>query len=410
MLDQELQFVPEDHSPVSFRSISDPLQPSALPPIFADRVSIDVVHDGPYIPPKFLEDENGTPFNMETVQSHYIVERDWGANFVAARLSERLGLSGYLTVNTARCLMDFGRFPGSSKPGASHLGRYSINSPFSEWLNFNQKRSVLEDHYDTISDTFDEFLQGKLLKIAVHTYDRYNSSGTERPHVSLVTRMLSYQMESKMPVDIFDPLYPDILADYTVDRVLISRISLILEKHNIAVGNNYPYLLPEGAIEVRHQVWRFFDWLHRRFTQYFPHTAENPAYKAIWRMLKDTNFRSAESAALRSAVHHFRRAHQGQIDHYDSAIQAYHQIRNFLYKDHQELIHEYRLDPMRCMSLGVEVRKDLVWDFDEKGRPVQPNLKKAHLIADRMADAIIEYFTIDRVDMNRLPMELQEQW
>ena len=33
-----------------------------------------------------------------------------------------------------------------------------------------------------------------------------------------------------MPEGMFDPLFPDVLADYTVDRVLVSRISLALEK------------------------------------------------------------------------------------------------------------------------------------------------------------------------------------
>ena len=77
--------------------------------------------------------------------------------------------------------MDFGRFPGSSKDDATHLGRHAINQPFTEWLNFQQKRDVLEEHYDSISDSFDELLQGKILKVAFHTYDQYNESGTERP-------------------------------------------------------------------------------------------------------------------------------------------------------------------------------------------------------------------------------------
>lgn len=398
---EELEYIVEDHPPVSFIEVEPDVH--GLPNVFKDRVSVDVIHDGAYIPPQFLSDNQNNPFDPALIQKHYTVERDWGANFVAERLCQRLGLSGFLTVNTARCLMDFGRFPGSTKEGATHLGRQAINAPFSNCLDFAQKRSVLEDHYDVISDTFDEYLQGKVLKIAVHTYDKHNASGTVRPHVSLVTRMLNYQIESRMPTDIFDPLYPDVLADYTVDRVLIGRMSLTLEKSKIAVGNNYPYLLPEGSIEVRHQVWRFFDWLHRRFTYHNPETAEDPAFNAIWRMLKDTNFRSAESAALRSMVHLYRRAHKEHIDFYDQTILAYHKIHKFIHVEYPELIEEYRLDPMRCMSLGIEVRKDLIWEFDSKGNPIRPNLDRAYEIADKMADSMIEYFTIDRVEMNRLP-------
>ena len=54
------------------------------------------------------------------------------------------------------------------------------------------------------------------------------------------------------------------MAEFTVDQILRDRISLTLEK-GIPVAHNYPYLLPEGSIEVRHQVWRFFKWLQTHF-------------------------------------------------------------------------------------------------------------------------------------------------
>ena len=53
------------------------------------------------------------------------------------------------------------------------------------------------------------------------------------------------------------------------------------------------------------------------------------------------------------------------------------------------------------MSLGIEVRKDLVWTFDEKGRPVEPRFDQVNRIGDLIADALIQYFTVDRVDMNK---------
>lgn len=398
ILDQEKEFIVKDAPPVRYVEVED--QNIGMPQWFADRISIDVIHDGPYIPKKFLRNDNGETFDLDTVQHHYVVERDWGANFVAGRVASKLGVPGYLTVQTARCLMDFGRFPGSSKDDATHLGRHAINQPFTEWLNFQQKRDVLEEHYDSISDSFDELLQGKILKIAFHTYDQYNESGTERPHVQLVTRMLSYQMEARMPADIFDPIYPDVLADYTVDRVLVSRLSLNLEKEHIAVGNNYPYLLPEGAMEVRHQVWRFFDWLHKKFTLEFPDTRQDPAYTAVWRMLQDTNFRSAESAALRSIIHLYRRAYTNKASLYNRSLEAYHHIRTYL-NANPTLIQAYRFDPMRCMSLGIEVRKDMVWTFDDNGNPVAPRFDQVNRIGDLIANALIQYFTVDRVDMNK---------
>ena len=399
-LNQEIKFVVQDAPPVRYVEVEN--HNLGMPQWFADRISIDVIHDGPYIPSKFLVDEHGSSFDLEELQRHYVIERDWGANFVAERVASRIGVPGYLTVQTARCLMDFGRFPGSSKDNATHLGRHAINQPFTEWLDFQQKRSVLEEHYDSISDSFDELLQGKILKVAFHTYDQYNESGTERPHVQLVTRMLSYQMEARMPADIFDPIYPDVLADYTVDRVLVSRLSLNLEKEHIAVGNNYPYLLPEGAMEVRHQVWRFFEWLHKRFTQDFPETSQNPAYKSVWKMLKDTNFRSADSAALRSIIHLYRRSHTNKSDLNNRSLEAYHHIRRYL-QEHPQLIQDYRFDPMRCMSLGIEVRKDLLWRFDEDGTPIEPRFDQVDRIGDLIANALIEYITVDRAEMNKNP-------
>ena len=398
---QEHHFLAKSMPPIVFEEVEE--NDFALPAVFHNRISLDVIHDGAYIPPEFLKDANGNFFDQEEIQKHFVIERDWGANFVAARLAYKLGLPGFLTVNTARVLMDFGRFPGATKNEATHLGRLAMNHPFSNLLDFNQKRTVLEEHYDVISDTMDEYLQGKLLKIAIHTYDRDNMSGTERPIISLVTRMLNYQMESKMPDGMFDPLFPDVLADYTVDRVLVSRISLSLEKNLVSVGHNYPYLLPEGSMEVRHQVWRFFDWLHRQFVLACPDTAEDPAFNAIWRMLKDTNFRSAESAALRSAVHHYRRPTKQRSDFYERAVQAYHTIRFFLHNKDNDLIMKYRIDPMRCMSLGIEIRKDIVWDFDSKGRPTQPNFKRMNKVTDLLAEAIIKYFNVDRFDMNKVP-------
>ncbi len=403
ILNQEKEVVVKDAPPVRFVEVEN--HNAGMPEWFADRISIDVIHDGAYIPAKFMVDAQGKPVDPDILHKYYVLERDWGANFVAERVASRIGVPGYLTVQTARVLMDFGRFPGSSKDDATHLGRHAINQPYNDWLNFQQKRAVLEEHYDSISDSFDELLQGKILKVAIHTYDQYNESGTERPHVQLVTRMLSYQMEARMPADIFDPIYPDVLADYTVDRVLVSRLSLNLEKEHIAVGNNYPYLLPEGAMEVRHQVWRFFEWLHKRFTLDFPDTSTDPAYKSVWKMLKDTNFRSAESAALRSIVHLYRRAHTNKASLYSRALDAYHHIRCHL-DEHPELIQAYRFDPMRCMSLGIEVRKDLLWTFDANGNPLEPRFDQVNRIGDLIGDALIEYITVDRAEMNKNPEAL----
>ena len=96
---QEHHFIAKSTEPVTFEEVEE--NDFALPPIFHDRVSLDVIHDGAYLPPEFLQDAEGNFYNQEDIQKHFVIERDWGANFVAARLAYKLGLPGFLTVNTA---------------------------------------------------------------------------------------------------------------------------------------------------------------------------------------------------------------------------------------------------------------------------------------------------------------------
>ncbi|MBM74576.1 MAG: hypothetical protein CMK59_04175 [Proteobacteria bacterium] len=407
MIDSSLHFIAENQPPIRFETVKS--KPIKYPEIYRNMISVDVIHDGCYIPPKYLSDSEGNPFDQEIIQRSFQIERDWGANMVARRIAESLGLDGFTTVNTARCLLDFGRFPGSTRGNATHLGRFAINYPYSSLLDFYQKRTLLSEHYDQISKMMDKTLEGKLLKIAIHTYDQYNESGTERPHVSLVTRTLEYQMESRMPLGVFDPLYPDILAEFTVDRVLRDRISLTLEKNNIPVAHNYPYLLPEGSTEVRHQVWRFFNWLHHRFERDYPEIKGDPAYDRVWEMLKDTNLRSARAGELRSVLHMYREPPRETAGLYEYIIDAYRNIFLFVSKDNRKIIEEYRRSPMRCMSMGIEIRKDLVWNFDESGRPISPNPEFGLFIAEKIADAVGTYFSEDRSEMGRKPNK-QDHW
>ena len=363
---------------------------------------VDVIHDGAYLPPEFLLDARGRKIPQSIIRQQFHLERDWGANRVANRIASRLGLSHYYTVNTARCLLDFGRFPGITQEGASHLRRFAINYPFSDLLSFTQKRSLLEEHYDQISLGMDQAIQGKMVKIAVHTYDRFNASGTERPEVSLVTRALGYQLKSEMPYGVFDPLYPDILAEVTVDRILRDRVSLNLEKAGVPVAHNYPYLLPEGSPEVRHQVWSFFHWVRQRFEESYPDLATIPESRLVWGMLMDTNLRSAEASALRDFLHMFRRPPRGRVREFTRAQRLYQRISTFVKQDNSALVEHYRQSNERPMSLGIEVRKDLVWDFDEQGRPIRLADDRAMLISDKIAQAIAQYFREDRLEARQL--------
>lgn len=389
------------------------LPPSAsYPDEYRDRILVDVPHDGFCIPEQFMVDGSGAPIGLEEIEADYIRERDWGAHLVAERLAASLGLSSYCQVTVARVLMDFGRFPGSTPRHAEHLNRFAINYPFSKKLSYLQKKCLLESQYDAVSDRMEELLAGKLIKIAVHTYDRLNDSGTERPPVSLMTRSLGYQTSSEMPWGLFDPLFPDVLAEFTADRILRDRMSLLLEKANIPVAHNYPYCLPEGSLEVRYQVWSFFRFLRQRIEAENPDSVSDPSYAMIWKMLLDTNLRSSESEALRSYLHMFRHARGVQRGEFERAQLAYEAIVAFVQQAPVELVEAYRRSPAHPSAIAVDVRKDVVCQLDGDGRPIRPNVKHINRVADTIAAAVATYLREDRGEQVETDGELgrTEPW
>lgn len=367
---------------------------------------IDTIHDGDMIPDSFWESLSGDPERrakqIDRVEKNYVLERDWGANMVAAAIVDGLRgydyfCPGYFRINIARVLMDYGRFPGNTPPEAAHLDRFAINYPFSEILNYRDKKRLLETYYDNISERLESLVLNKQIKIAIHTYDKYNRTGTLRPLMSILTRPLGYQTKSAMPQDFFDPLYPAVLCEYTADRRLTYRLSLMLEKQGYGIAHNYPYNLPDGSIEVRSQVWFFFQFLRKHFEEAHPDTAHMSSYQQVWAMLLDTNLRSTESENLRSYLHMFRKAPKGEEKEYSDAQDAYTHIRSFLQEDNPHLVQEYRFSPNRPSSIGIEVRKDHVWEFaDEACRiPLRPKEENARQVGQVIADALMTYFTQD---------------
>lgn len=375
----------------------DAVAAEGLPERYRQRVLIDVIHDGEWIPDDFLTDGVGCPIEAGEIEPCYIAERDWGASLMAEQLTVALGLASYCRVNVARVLLDFGRFPGSTPRQANHLERFAINYPFSRRLSYLQKKDLLERFYDPISARFDELLEDILIKVAIHTYDRFNQSGTERPPVSIITRSIGYQTASELPVGLYDPLYPDILCEFTCHRILRDRISLTLEKANIAVEHNYPYCLPEGSLEVRFQVWAYFRYLRRAFESRHPETVEAPAYEMVWRMLQDTSLRRMESEVLRSYLHMYRRAPCGQDVIFAAAERAYEHISSFMRGQRPGMVDAYRFSPSRPSSLVIEVRKDIIHELDGAGRPLQPKVENVQRVAGKVAEAITTYLHEDRV-------------
>ena len=398
----------EPFEPVEFVRVEKPFEgESDLPQRFRNKLLITTVHDGEILPEPFWEvlvrEWGKDSKKLETFEKYYILERDWGADLVAYALVKELNRLGYrcegfYRVNVARVLMDFGRFPGITPPEATLIDRYAINYPFSYLLNYELKKHLLESYYDKISELLEPVFLEKTISISIHTYDRYNEAGTERPITSVISRPISYQLHSKMPFEYFDPMYPSILGEYTADRRLVYRLSLMLERSGFSVATNYPYLLPNGSLEVRAQVWFFFQYLRKRFEEAYPESKRDPAFIRVWEMLLDTNLRSANSDRLRSYIHAFRRAPEGKEILFDESRKAYEKINEFLYSDDEKVIQEYRHWSERPSSLGIEVRKDFVWEFPdmECRQPGEPLYENAEKVAKVLAEGLMVYFTEDR--------------
>jgi hypothetical protein len=371
-----------------------------IPTEFRNRIFLHTVHDGAVIPRYFLEDENGKPrVDSKKLERRYVLERDWGANLVAQKIAAAMGVPGYARCNVARVLLDFNRFPGSTPhdDGIKPLESLAINYPFTEALRHADKVKLLGEYYDVISDIVEKYiLHDTLIMIAVHTYDEHNLSKTRRTHLSLLTSVLNYTRESRMPFGVFDPMYPDILGESTCSRILRDRVSLNLERNGFRVSHDHPYPLPEGSMEVRAQVWFFFNYLRGRFEEKRPDTVDDASYQLVWLMLLNTNLRLAEAEALRSYLHRFRRVKGTKVGKFQRARDAYETIQNFL--DRTDVMNEFRHSLQRPSTIGLEVRKDLVCSFDDEGRPMPVTPvqdAQATLIGNTVASAITTYFKTD---------------
>ena len=364
-----------------------------------DAVLIYVIHDGGKVPRSLFEKPGGPCceeiFERPEIRRAYLLERDWGAHRVAAALARRLGLGGYLRVNLARVVMDYGRFPGDTQAKTPHLLRASFYPPISPLLSEQQKSDVLSEYYDPISRAIGERAIDKKVTIAIHTYDRFNASGTERPEVSLLSRLLEHGPESVLPPNVYDPLFPPSLCEVTTShRSLIYQMLLNLERGGLQTALNYPYLMPSGATEIRGQVWFFFRHLRRHFLRIHPETRDQAAYRLVWEMLFDVDHRSANAFRLRGFLHHFYAPPSRRKRLFLNAREAYTHLREFLDGRREELVREYRHSPDRPSSLGIEVRKDILAEIDPDrllARPRDDAEYRADDIARHISGAVLAF-------------------
>ena len=374
----------------------DDALPAACPERFRPRISVVVLHDGEYFPRRLAENPSlSSIVSSGELRHSFRTKRDWGASLVAESLSGVLGLGGYHRVNVARVAVDFNRFPGSTPRYAEHLNKLAISGYLARDLGHADKRWMLETLYDGLSGQIEQAISGRNIVLSIHTYDERNQSDTQRPEVSLLGRSHSYQHNSQLPEGLFDPLFPSVLVESTVKRLLRDRISLSLQKGGVYVEHNYPYCLPDGSLEIRSQPWYFFRRLRRHFESIQPESASSEAYRTVWAMLLNTNLRSAEANALSAYLHRYLEPPVGKEQLFEQALGAYGSIVKHL-EASPDLVDEYRFSERRTSALTIEVRKDLLADFED-GWPRRFHTAKAREIGRLIAQGVGQYVRQDRL-------------
>lgn len=353
----------------------------------ADVVLVDAIHDGYVLPDSIWNESHQQDAGTEVVH-RYVKERDWGAARVALYLADFLGLEGYYRMDVARALLDLSRFPGNSGSDADLFTRLCIGYPFSEILTPEQKEELLVYYYDKPFHTCKEVLKDKKIRIALHTYDRYDQAGNERPQISLITRPISYQLKSELPIGLYDPLFPSFLNEFVCNRRLTYSIALALEDCGYHVSHNYPYCLPDTSIEIRLQVVFFFESV----LSFYDSTDE--AWLLVKETLLDVNKRSVWASLFRQYVHNHLPAPAAHRALFEEARQKYY-LLCAEQCEQRHVVENYKHDRSRISTLVIEVRKDLLWDFDDYGFPMRPLKEHAINIAAAIAEAVEAYLIQD---------------
>ncbi|RMH16199.1 MAG: hypothetical protein D6696_18760 [Acidobacteria bacterium] len=354
-----------------------------------ERICVFTIHDGSQVPRRVLGDDAERILDRADVRQTYLRERDWGADLVAAQLAGELGLASHLRVRLARVLLDYGRFPGVSENGEPYEERKSIYPPIAGLLPRIARHRLITDYFDRISRCLAARLTGAQVTLAVHTYDAAETRGADRPEVRLLRRTLSFPCQATG--EAFDRLFPPVLCASTCNKSLMFQTVLNGAGNG---GDVAPYLMPHGSVEMRVQVWFFFRFLRARFTDRHPATAAQPAFQRVWAMLLDVTRRSSDCELLRGYLHDYREAPAGQEALFAGAQLAYDEIADFLRANESELVDGYRFSTERPSCIGVEVRKDLLYDVDPEAGHVRPRRDAADVardVARQLAPAVRDH-------------------
>lgn len=360
------------------------------------RVLVDTVHDGHAVPESILPLSQEAWRDLELAMTD---ERDWGAHHVALSLSRHLRLASYKRVLLARPLLDFNRFAGINELPLGHDHRDAIFPPMSAHLDRRRTRMLLEDGYDRIEERMEQWIAGRQVKIAIHTYRPSNAIGTQRPAVSLITQSAAYDRLTDLRQAALYEFFPRELAEFTADRMLTYRIAGTLERAFVPTGLNSPYLLPDGSVEIRVQIWLFVQFLRQRYeaSERARHRGTRE-YAAIWNMLANTNRRSAEATSLREQLHGSARVPRSQDLDFPKLQETYDDVRAFLEESEGRLVWEYRFSPERMSAIIVEVRRDFILEMEGPPgyeRPVRVRADRVEEIGAKIAEAVRGYLQED---------------
>lgn len=373
-----------------------------LPDASGDPIVVDAIHDGNGIPAEFLSHAPDDPWHI--LQKAYAAQRDWGASLLAGALASALHLRGFFRVNTARVLMDFGRFPGVTPAWADGAEPCAIRAPFDHWLTHAQQRSLLDRHYDVLAGAMARAVDGRRVKVAIHTFDGQEARNRTRSPVGLVTKVMRFSSNEpgpgSHPLGPFDPLFPSELFDCTADRLLRARLTLTLEEHGWSVDPGDPEPMSLGSVEARTLVRRYFKRLQGLFEEHHPVTdsARAEARARVWAMLTDTGLRSADAALLRSVIHQLRQPPAEHRTPCELAFREYGLIREHLLDHLDDWMEQMRAPADRTHVLAVHVRQDLLWNRVD-GPFGSPRHEGARDLGRILAKGIRCWFTEDRPEV-----------
>lgn len=443
----------------SFREISD------RPGQYDSNVVLDVIHGGNVIPPELVgayedtttvPDPNkpGTMSFKELFHQGYDIERDWGAHEVAKAIARSLELQGYYYVPLARNILDFNRFPGISRQWSPHLDRLAVSGGLTDFIRQNCRKELL-GYYQTIARQMEDVLHRKLqtgleanevrmraagismpdsglqpvresglIKIAVHTFDKYGDGGVERPVVGIIHRSKSIFESGHLPAGVYSRLFPHQLAAFTADRLLKASITAALEKNYIPEISDYPYMVSEGSVEMRGQALLWFEYLRDCFqragnmqgaelSELLEKDVGKNAYRKFWEAVLNPNQYHPDTALISRFVDGRIGAEDERGIDFDSIATIEAEVARFLAENapnplaatdkKRGIISQYQYDALRPSFLAIEVRKDVLragrWESTPLGyryvcKDAPPKAENIELIGSAIAEGIKNYWRL----------------